>query len=370
MKAKLTKLSVSGFKSICALDNFKLNKINILIGSNGAGKSNFISFFHLMNWMMASPGNLQEYILQLGGANAVLFDGAQTTESIKAELNIETKLGENNYFFRLAHGGGDVLRIMEERYRYSRFDFPSPADWTTLGAGHSEAEIINAAKTDKTANTILSLLRGCVVHQFHNTSRTSRMRGKWDKEDNLWLKEDGANIAAFLLKLKSREPKYYWRIVETIRLILPFFADFDLVDEYGKILLRWRELNTDVVFNAGQASDGMLRVIALVALLGQPEQRLPDVLILDEPELGLHPYAIEIISGMLRSVSQFSQIVIATQSASLVNYFDPEDIVVVDRDKRKSDFRRLDSSQLREWLVDYSMAELWEKNLIGGRPAR
>ncbi len=369
MKAKLTKFSISGFKSIRVLDDFKLNKINILIGSNGAGKSNFISFFRLMNWMMASPGNLQEYILQLGGGNAVLFDGAQTTESIRAELNIETQFGKNDYFFRLTHGGGDVLRIMEERYRYSRFDLCSQADWKNLGAGHSEAEIIDIAKTDKTAGTVLNLLRGCVVYQFHNTSSTSRMRGKWDMDDGRWLKEDGANIAAFLLKLQSREPKYYLRIVEIIRLILPFFADFELVNEYGKILLRWRELNTDVVFNAGQASDGMLRLITLVALLGQPEQHLPDVLVLDEPELGLHPYAIEIISGMLRSVSQYSQIIIATQSTALVNYFDPEDIVVVDRDKRESNFQRLDPGQLKEWLEDYTMAELWEKNLIGGRPA-
>jgi len=156
--------------------------------------------------------------------------------------------------------------------------------------------------------------------------------------------------------------------VETVRFVLPFFADFELEPENGTVLLRWREMGSDQVFGASQASDGMLRVMALVALLGQPEERLPEILVLDEPELGLHPHAIGVVAGMLRSASEHVQVFVATQSQAFVDQFEPEDIVVVDREGRESRFHRLNASELGEWLQDYSVSELWEKNVLGGGP--
>ena len=156
--------------------------------------------------------------------------------------------------------------------------------------------------------------------------------------------------------------------MDNIRLILPFFSDFELVNDYGHMLLAWRERDSDQVFDASQASDGMLRVIALVSVLLQPEDTLPDVLILDEPELGLHPYAIEIVGGLIGAASKSIQVILATQSAALVNCFEPEDIVVMEREGRTSVFRHLDPERLGEWLDDYSLAELWEKNVLGGQP--
>ena len=253
---------------------------------------------------------------------------------------------------------------------FRRFDDPAPARWTELDAGHREPKIIDqAAEGDKRAQTLLGLLRKCVVYQFHNTSETRRISDKWNVDDNRYLKEDAANLAPFLFRLRETEPKYYRRIIETIRLIIPFFSDFEFEPEYRTLMLKWRERDSDMVFNAFQASDGMLRAFALIALLGQPEQDLPGVLILDEPELGLHPYAISTVAGMLRSASKHVQVLVATQSATLVDHFEPEDIVVVDRQKRESAFRRLDKGQLADWLGEYSVAELWEKNVLGGRPA-
>ena len=160
----------------------------------------------------------------------------------------------------------------------------------------------------------------------------------------------------------------YQRIVNTVRLILPFFSDFVLQPRHDHLLLNWRERNSDQVFSVSQASDGMLRVIALVTLLLQPERDLPDVLVLDEPELGLHPYAINIVGGLIRAVSTQVQVIVATQSTALVDCFDPEDIVVVEREGRTSTFRQIDVKSLEEWLEDYSLSELWEKNVLGGRP--
>ena len=217
---------------------------------------------------------------------------------------------------------------------------------------------------------VRSLLRQCVVFQFHNTSSTARIRQRWDKDDNRFLKEDGANLGSFLLRLREEEPKSYRRILETVRQIVPFFADFVLEPSGNSILLQWRERNSDLIFSASQASDGTLRTLALVTLLLQPQHNLPAILVLDEPELGLHPFAINVVAGLVKSVSLHNQVILATQSTTLINAFDAEDIVVVDRPNRESTFTRLDSVQLEEWLNEYSLAELWEKNVLGGRPGR
>ena len=168
--------------------------------------------------------------------------------------------------------------------------------------------------------------------------------------------------------MKNNEPPYYQRIVETLRVILPFFADFEFEPEYSKLLLKWRERGTDQIFNSSQAADGMLRVMALLALLQQPEKDLPDVLFLDEPELGLHPFAIEVLAGLIHSVSKHVQVVVATQSVSLLDRFEPSDIVVTERNGRESTFHRLNASELADWREQYTLSELWEKNVLGGRP--
>jgi predicted ATPase len=134
------------------------------------------------------------------------------------------------------------------------------------------------------------------------------------------------------------------------------------------LLLQWSERGSDLVFGPHQASDGSLRLFALTALLLQPEEQLPDVLILDEPELGLHPFGIRLLAGALEAASNHCQILVCTQSMPLINHFEPEAIIVVDRPGRASSFRRLDGQKLADWLQEYSLAELWEKNVIGGRP--
>jgi predicted ATPase len=369
MRPHLERITLRGFKTIRELKEFAPGALTVLIGPNGAGKSNFISFFRLLSWALAPPGGLQEYVAKLGGASAILHDGPERTAQIEAQLCLVTDQGTNEYCFRLAHASGDTLIFTEEKYRFSRSGLPTEARWKTLDAGHREAKLIaKAGQGEPTAKTISELLKKVISHQFHNTSDTARIRQKWDVEEGRWLKEDAGNLAPFLFRLKSQWPAYYQRIVETIRMILPFFADFELEPEYARVLLQWRERGTDRIFSAGQAADGMLRILALVALLQQPESDLPDVLILDEPELGLHPYAIEVIAGLIQAASKNVQVIIATQSVSLIDRFNPEDIVVVDRDGRESKLQRLGSHDLEDWLRDYSLSELWEKNVIGGRP--
>ncbi|MEW6351687.1 MAG: AAA family ATPase [Thermodesulfobacteriota bacterium] len=371
MKAELQTLTIQGFKSIRNLTEFSPGPLTVLIGPNGSGKSNLISVFRLLSWMLASPGSLAEFVARSGYAHQLFHDGPDVTSQITAHLTIVTDVGVNEYLFRLVYGyGDDSLIFTDERFRFFRSDREGTAPWKVLGSGHREALIIAEAEGGNvTARTMLSLLRTCKVYQFHNTSSTARMRRRWDANDNRQLKEDAGNLAPLLMRLRDEAEPYYQRIVDTLRMILPFFADFELrADAHGSVLLQWREQGTDIVFSPSQASDGMLRTMALIALLCQPEDDLPEVLILDEPELGLHPYAITAVAGLFRSVSTHVQVMVATQSASLVDQFDPEHIVVVSRKGRESRFERLDPKRLEGWLEDYSIAELWEKNVLGGRP--
>jgi len=377
MSMKLNKVSISGFKTFKHLDGFEPRGINVMIGGNGSGKSNFISLFRLLNWMLTPPGQLQLFVANNGGAGSFLFDGPAVTQALSVHLEIETESGLNEYFFRLFYSAGDTFRFAEEKYRYSKHGFVSKAKWVILEPGVAEANINSEAdKGEQTARTIRGLLRHCVVYQFHNTSATSRIKQRWARDDGHFLKEDGANLGPFLLRLRESEPASYGRIVGTIRQAVPFFSDFVLEPINGSLLLQWREIGSDLVFSSYQAADGMLRFFALVALLLQPDNDIPRVLIVDEPELGLHPHACELIANLLRSVSRNHQVFVATQSTLFVDQCRPEDIVVVNRTDRTTEMKRLEEVDLKDWLSEfeggrgYSLSELWEKNVLGGGPSR
>ena len=318
MRNELQSLTIKGFKTIRDLESFEPRSLTVLLGPNGAGKSNFISFFRMMSWALSGPKGLALFVGQQGGAGKLLHDGSSTTREIEAELKIVTDAGENGYAFRLVFAAGDTLIFADERYRFSRKNHSAIAPWHETGAGHRAPQILALADEDQTAQVLRNILRKIVVYQFHNTASTARIRNKWNMQDNRWLKEDAANLAPVLLRLREDDGRCYRRIVATIRLILPFFSDFELEPNHDSLLLAWRESDTDEVFDPSQASDGMLRIIALVTLLLLPERDLPDVLILDEPELGLHPHAITIIGGLIRAAAARMQIILATQSLPLV----------------------------------------------------
>ena len=109
--------------------------------------------------------------------------------------------------------------------------------------------------------------------------------------------------------------------------------------------------------------------LSCTTLLQPTEYRLATIIV-DEPELGLHPYAIAILASLIKPAAQESQIIVSTQSVELVNEFDSEALVVVDRIQGKSSFRRPDAQMLADWLSEYSLGELWKKNLLCGKPAR
>jgi len=369
---RLNRIRIQGYKSINYID-LELKDLTILIGANGAGKSNFVSFFRLLNYMTSN--SLPTYITQLGGANSLLHFGAKITPSLDCTLSFETQAGNNIYHMNMAKGAEDTLFFANEEVAFTRKGSQSPAPLVSLGGGHSDSKMNSSdvnphSKLGTTARTIRNIINQWRFYQFHDTSDTARIKQHTLLTDCTYLRSDAGNVAAFLYMLKDKYSIYYQRIVATIKQIAPFFYDFVLEPTYNKesILLKWKDIHSDMVFNADQLSDGTLRTIALVTLLLQPT--LPSLICIDEPELGLHPYAIGVLASLLKKASRTSQIIVSTQSIPLVNHMNIEDLVVVDKAEGKSTFRRLNSKDFEQWLEDYTLGELWESNILGGRPSK
>ncbi len=367
MAHSLDNISIKGFKSIRSLDNFTLNNLNILVGANGAGKSNFVSFFRMLR-AMAEEG-LAAYVTENGGADGFFFGGPQETSFISARL----KFGKNEYEFDLTATVKNDLMVRHEIARYSEADKP-----VVYNGGRLESQLISwKDKQSKYGNYpsveahIYDSVSSWIVYHFHDTGSTAPMRRDHSVRNKWGLMQDAGNIAAFLLHLKKAEKDVYRKIVEIIQIAVPFLDDFILKPEKkGQnevVRLEWRQKGSSYPFQPWQLSDGSIRFICLVTSLLQPNP--PATIIIDEPELGLHPFALEVLSGLLQETALRTQVIVSTQSAALLNNFQPAHIVVVDREKGASVFKRLDAQALSDWLKDFTLGELWQKNVFDGGPA-
>ncbi len=374
-KLRLTNINLVGFKSINSNgQNIPIGDITILLGANGAGKSNLISFFQMLNFM--TTGALQTYIGQSGSADSLLYFGSKKTARLVAEITFSDSTSTDKYNFSLSHAAGDTLIFTEETLVWKFNNNPKPFK-ISLDPGVKESGLFDYCKKKeaKTARIIFNLLKNCQVFQFHDTSKEAKIRNSGYINDGDFLRSNGGNLAAFLYSIMKQNngEKYYDRIVRYVRMAMPQFNDFILKpsarnDNY--IMLNWVENDSDYLFGPHQISDGSLRFMALTTLLLQPPASLPSVIILDEPELGLHPSAISLLAGMVKTASQNCQIILATQSTRLIDEFESDNIVIVERDEedRCSIFKKLDNDNLKDWLERFSMSELWEKNVLGGRP--
>lgn len=357
---QLSQMTIEGYKSIKKCD-ISFGKINVLIGSNGAGKSNFISAFSFLQDILAK--NLQVSVAQ-SGVNALLYKGRKVTE----EIAFEVYFGNNSYGFNLVPTDDNRLIFRKEFFGYH-------GQWeneSNVARGNSEA-MWDTGAHNKIDHYVIPILKkqNWRVYHFHDTGRSAKVKQENNISNNKVFMFDAANLAAFLYRLKGNYKKNYDEIVQTIQLIAPYFSDFFLAPKEGneeQIVLKWQQKGCEDIFNASQLSDGTLRFICLATLLLQPHELQPATIIVDEPELGLHPYAITIFAEMVKQLSDERQIIVSTQSVELLNEFDVEDVIVVDRGENGSEFKRLNEEELEVWLEeDYALGDLWKKNLLGGR---
>ena len=357
---QLSKLILQGYKSIAACD-IDLGMLNVLIGANGAGKSNFIGFFRLIRKILDQQ--LQSAVGAAGGPDALLHFGRKKTEELKAELYF----GNNGYKFQLKPTQDNRMMFERESLWWNLH-----GDWRPK-SGHFESYAEQQKHRTQIYRHVVPAMRSWRVYHFHDTSNSAFVKQVHGINDNEYLRDDARNLAAFLYRLRINYETHYQRIVKSIQLVAPFFGDFHLrptIDNVEKIQLEWTERDQDVPFTASALSDGTLRFICLATVLQQPEEFMPASILIDEPELGLHPYAIAVLGAMMKSASQQHQLIVSTQSVELVDEFDAEDLIVVDKEGGASSFNRLDVEMLAEWLADYSLGDLWKKNLLGGRPTR
>ena len=360
--SKVSSLSVSGYKSIRELKDFQLNNLNVLIGANGAGKSNFINLFRLLNEMYEE--RLQLYVQKQGGPDALLHFGRGVSERLHAEFYFSA----SGYEFDLVPTADNrVVFALEKSWVRGIFSSNSSPD-SIASSGHTESDLKTA--DDKCSVHVKNSVSNWRVYHFHDTSDSAKVKQRHAVNDNLRLKPDAANLAAYLRMLQEKYASAYLRIIETIRLVMPFFGDFlNRPGALEYVELEWTQKGKpDTPFKAHMLSDGSLRFICLVTLLLQPVELLPDTILIDEPELGLHPYAIAILADMFKQVAEHKQLIVSTQSVELVNELSPQDVIVVDQEEGASTFKRYTDDELSGWLTEYSMGEIWKRNILGGRP--
>jgi len=366
---KIDNISITNFLSIRELKNFKLNDINILIGGNGVGKTNFISFLKLLKHI--SNKELRTYVAGRSGANNILYKGSKISLLLKGRVEFNN---HNAYEFVLQRNNENKFYFSSEiaAYYYSN-------NWQNHASdiqGSSESTLDSIiAKYSKQKGYIgvpgyvKAALAGFEIYHFHDTSSNSPIKQSSQINDNRFLRFDGSNIASFLYMLEKKHPIVYKRIIGTIRTIAPFFDQFmieGLILDEEMVQLDWKEMGSDKYFGPHQLSDGSIRMIALITLLLQPNP--PSTIIIDEPELGLHPAAIGLLAELIKQVSKKSQVIISTQSVTLINHFEPKDLIIVEREDQQTVLKKLDEDECVKWIGEYSLGDVWEKNILGGRP--
>jgi predicted ATPase len=355
---KIQRISIKGYKSIQLLEGLELRDINIIIGQNGAGKSNFIGLFRMLSRIVREE--LQNYVIKNGGIEKILYFGSKITK----EMSVEITTDRNSYSIALQPTPEGNLVFKSENYTYLDSE-----KFAINFQNQLESQLKRTKKAEKIADHIVWSIENWRVYHFHDTSENAPLRSSSTLNEPEQLAADGGNLPAFLYFLQEKHSEVFTFLLDTIKRIAPFIGSFILKPEAlneNLIRLRWRHVGSDEVFDVNDLSDGTLRFIALAALLLQPEP--PSTIVLDEPELGLHPAAITYLAALIHNITPEVQVIAATQSPTFANCFGFEDFIVTDRKNDASTFRRLVEEEVKPWLDEFSMGDIWEKNLIGGRP--
>lgn len=347
----MDRIEIKGYKSFkdLALD---LLPINILIGSNGSGKSNFLSFFEFLNRLYEQK--LTEYVALNGGIDKYFFQGSKITDTIEATIYFKC----NSYSFELQEGDNRFVFLKEGLGYYQSY-----SDIALFG---NEANIKSYSGLSR-GEYIRKYLSEIKKYHFHDTGKSSPFtKESHIVNDTYFLYEKGGNLAAFLYGIREKEPIVYKRIIRVIQSIAPYFSDFYFnVSAADTVRLQWTDKFSSTIYGPTDLSDGTIRFIALATLFLQPVP--PKVIIIDEPELGLHPLAIQTLAGMIKSAAaKGTQVIIATQSADLITNFDAEDVITVNQTDGVSVMKRHSSEELNAWLDDYTLGDLWKQNILKG----
>lgn len=366
---RLTSLSVRGFKSLEKLDAFTPGDVTVLIGANGSGKSNLFECFRFIRAIAGS--GLQSYVETHGGAGRFFFRGPKHTRELRIGLKFDGLLFEITC---QSDPAGRML-VTDDAITYFLNDGSNSLSSRVSANAQPESSLLSRREdpvlfgSGPARGTCFqqAIARWEVLH-LNDSSPLAGIRREANAHHHDVLEDDGSNLGAVLLELLGSES--YGLIRDVVRRVAPFFEDFliDSVVRDGRetVRLGWTHRGVREPFQAADFSDGTLRFIALATALLRPNPSTP--LFIDEPELGLHPYAVGLFADLVRMASKRTQVIISTQSPALVDRFEPAEVVVVSRKGGGTALERLDESELNTWLNDYSLGELIEKNVIRAGP--
>jgi predicted ATPase len=375
--ATIERIAVLGWRSIRET-RVALGPMTALIGANGAGKSNFASALRLLSYL--ESGSLGRFVADQGGAASLLHRGPKVTPEMKLDLVLRDEEGLLGYGVTLRSAAGDKLSVGEEAV--ADLSAEGQGAWTTVASNAFESALDRAPPQHPAARRVRAVLSRCKHLHVHDTSPGSLLRSTARIEDGRYLRSNGSNLASYLFKLRGDESdagRAAWqRILDLVRRVAPFIKDLTPTPvrtnggsseppASGPVRLDWVD-ELDDVYSVEHLSDGTLRAIAIITMLAQPPSGLPQLLVIDEPELGLHPLALSLVCELARSVSPRCQIMLATQAPAVLDHVRPEEILVADREDGATRLRTLDTAELKAWTDDYTLAELWNMNVLGGRP--
>jgi predicted ATPase len=352
----IEQVGVEGFRSIRST-NVTLPPMGALIGANGAGKSNFVLALSLLSYL--ESGSLRNFVLNHGAsANGLFHRGSKHTPAMSIDLVVRDDEGRLGYRVTL-RAAGDMLAVADEAV--AELSDSGVGTWVTLTSNSAGSALAQHIAGQGAAGRVRRVLQRCKHLHVHDTSRDSPLRSVAKIEDGRYLRSNGSNLAAYLYKLHedtSDTGRAAWlRVLELTQRVAPFIkellptpvrGDHGAPPASGPVRLDWID-ELDDVYSVEHLSDGTLRALAIITMLAQPADALPRLLVIDEPELGLHPLALSLVCELARSVSTRCQIILATQAPAVLEHVRPDEVLVADRVDGSTRLRRLEPETLKDW---------------------
>lgn len=353
----VNEVTIQGFRSLREVSKLKLTRLSVLAGLNGTGKSNVLRFFELLSEFQSRK--TQHCLRQRTFENDKIFNRINDTVClIQSIIFIKSAEGHYDYRFTLKQDHSNAPQLLEEAYRHVDTLQSQTAEWKmppVLASGSLPQEC-----SDSAVRTIRHLFRHCFLYWFPGALDSATIYQRCDIQDCMRLRPNGSNLAAILYDLHENDYARYRLIGDQIRRVVPAFEEFVFEPAGDTVGLCWKSRGIDKVFTSTHTSNSTLRLFCLVTLLNLPDDRLPALLLLDEPDSGLHPHAVRLIGSMIRRVSEKHQVILTTQSPCLVDCFDLESLLIADYRNGETILKNIDKAKYREWLDNgYRPSDIW-----------
>jgi predicted ATPase len=380
-----TELQVSGFRRLADV-KVSLRGLQLLIGANGAGKTTLLQTWELLRG--AASGKLSDFIRSLGGFPTIQTIGGGDELRVRLtyrrpplgdfvyDLGLKAKLAgyevaaESLIQFQ---GSGSATHLERHGLRFDYADWDDNRQATTRTSAEHEhlsptETAFNAApRLDQSTRTIRDALRSVELYRpIPFGPRAAVVLPQ--QADAVWLPgPDGETLTSSLHHLRETDSDRFEMVEDTLRAAFPGFEALSFPAVGGGMLsLRWKEKDRRRPFSIYELSEGTVRFLWLTALLASP--KLPPVVLIDEPEVSLHPALLQLLLELMREAAGRSQLIVATQSDRLVRFAEPEEVLVADVEEGAARFTPGDHFDLKHWLADYSLDQVWDMGVIGGQP--